>query len=105
MTVEIALVIAVLGFCVSLYFNMTSSRRSTKDADQREATALAKVDTKLDGIGDDVGEIKQDVKDMRSDMGDMRERLTAVEKSSKSAHERINDIVSGVIVVNRGGKH
>lgn len=93
MVIEVALVIASLGFCVSLYFNMTNSRRSNREADQREATILASVTASLDHINNNVCEIKQDVKELRVEIKDVRERLKSVEISTKSAHRRIDELV------------
>ena len=102
MTIEIMLVIAILGFCVSLYFNIGSAKRAERECNTKDAAIMGTMSAQVKNIDSNVGEVKKDVKTIQRDIGDVRNRLAAVENSTKAAHARINDIVDGKIQV--GGK-
>lgn len=82
MTVEISLLIAVIGCFMGLAGYL--SNRDTKLNDSAEWRG--RVDTKLDIAC----AIRKDVEAHGKDIEDMKERLVAVEQSCKSAHHRLD---------------
>ncbi|MGI6361003.1 MAG: hypothetical protein ACOX05_01690 [Bacillota bacterium] len=93
MTIEIALLIALLSFLVSLYFNIGNAKRSSKAADQKEATALTTIAVRLESISADVQEIKTTIKQIGEENKYIRDRVIMVEQTAKSAHRRLNEMI------------
>lgn len=92
MTIEIGLVIALIGLAISLYYNMTSAARASRCENKQDASALTTVIVKLENIGSDVKEIKTDMSSLQVEMKNITERLVIVEQSTKSAHKRIDEL-------------
>lgn len=90
MTIEIGLVIALIGLIVSVYFNITSAGRAARTENKQDAACLTTVIVKLENIGSDIKEIKTDMSGMQAEVKNIIERLAVVEESTKSAHKRID---------------
>lgn len=87
MTVEIGILIAIVGCFVGLAGWLAGrDRKIASDAEWKGT-----INAKLDVI---VG-IKEDVCDLETELHRHGERLTSVEESTKSAHKRIDEHVSG----------
>jgi peptidoglycan hydrolase CwlO-like protein len=96
MTIEVGLVIALIGLIVSVYFNITSAGRAARNENKQDASCLTTVIVKLENIGSDVKEIKTDMSGLQSEMKNITERLVVVEESTKSAHKRIDEMGGAV---------
>jgi hypothetical protein len=62
-------------------------KKITNDAEWRGT-----VNTKLDAIRSDIGNVGGDIKCLQATLVEHGERLTAVEESAKQAHKRIDEI-------------
>ena len=92
MTIEVGLVIALIGLIVSVYFNITAANRAARCENKEDAASLTTVIVKLENIGSDVKEIKTDMSSLQAEMKNVMERLVVVEQSTKSAHKRIDEM-------------
>jgi peptidoglycan hydrolase CwlO-like protein len=92
MTIEIGLVIALMGLVVSLYYNITAAARAARCENKEDASSLTTVIVKLENIGADIKEIKADMSGLQAEMKDVTQRLVIVEQSSKSAHKRLDEL-------------
>lgn len=92
MTIEIGLVIALMGLVVSLYYNITSAARAARCENKEDVSSLTTVIVKLENIGADIKEIKTDMSGLQAEMKDVTQRLVIVEQSTKSAHKRLDEL-------------
>jgi peptidoglycan hydrolase CwlO-like protein len=92
MTIEVGLIIALIGLIVSVYFNITSASRAARNENKQDASCLTTVIVKLENIGSDVKEIKTDMSNLKTEIKSITERLVVVEQSTKSAHKRIDEL-------------
>ena len=53
---------------------------------------MTTVIVKLENISAGISEIKLDIKDVKNEVKELRERVAKVESSTKSAHNRIDEI-------------
>jgi len=95
MTVELSILISVISVSFALYSGLSNMKRNSKKDTAEETAQLTTVIVKLENIGDGVSEIKADLKNVKGDMQELRERLVVVEQSTKSAHHRLDQLVSG----------
>ena len=102
MSVELTVIIAILGIVVSYqaYQLNKDKNRYQKKADikqeaKEEASYDAKLETQLDYISRGVDDIRIDLKANEKQIVALGERVTRVEDSSKQAHKRL-DKVEGV---------
>ncbi|MDD3347322.1 hypothetical protein [Oscillibacter sp.] len=93
MTVEVALLISGLSLAFSIFFGISTQRRSAKSDDKKDATEMTTVIVKLENIGTGITEIKSEMTNVKNDVKEDRERLIRVEESAKQAHKRLDDIV------------
>ena len=91
MTIEVALVISLLGLAVSLYFNMANSGRAERAENKQDASAITTVIVKLENIADDIREIKKERGVMQEEQKKIVERVAIVEQSSKNGHKRLDE--------------
>ena len=88
MTVEIGLLIAVIGCLIGLAGWLSGrDKKISNDAEWRGT-----VNTKLDAIRSDIGSVGGDIKCLQTTLAEHGERLTKVEESAKQAHLRITEI-------------
>lgn len=92
MTIEVGLIIALIGLIVSVYFNITSASRAARNENKQDASCLTTVIVKLENIGADIKEIKTDMSGLQLELKNITERLVVVEQSAKSAHKRIDEM-------------
>ena len=85
----ISLVVAV----AALLFTAASFKRNKFQDNSANATERATMTADIRYIRSSVDDIKLENKAIQRDIIDMRERVVAVEQSTKSAHNRIDEIV------------
>ena len=87
MTVEIGILIAVVGCFVGLGGWLAGrDKKIANDAEWRGS-----VNAKLDAIRIDIGGVGAEIKCLQTSISEHGERLRAVEESTKSAHRRIDE--------------
>ncbi len=91
MTIEIGVLIAVVGLAISFSTYMANRTKSVK-TDGRES---AEVKAGLDYIRQGVDTIRIDLKANEKNIGILTERVTRVEESTKQAHKRIDNYDGG----------
>lgn len=74
---------------VALLFSAYQFVRATEKEDTTQITTVL---IKLEGIADDIAEIKADMKNVKNDIRQLYERLAKVEASASSAHKRIDSV-------------
>lgn len=91
MTVELSLLIAIVGCFIGLGGWLSGrDKKIANDAEWRGA-----VNAKLDAIRIDIGGVGGDIKALQGSIAEHSERLTAVEESAKQAHKRIDELKKG----------
>lgn len=88
MTVEISIIIAVVGAVVSVASFVIGRQTASKDAGKHEGTMTSDLGYVKSGIDD----IKAEQREQRKTNTEFIARLTAVEESAKQAHKRIDRI-------------
>ncbi|MFU0791362.1 hypothetical protein JNUCC74_01030 [Cerasibacillus sp. JNUCC 74] len=90
MTVELGIVIGILGLAVSYLGYQLNKSKSIK-IDSRDT---AEVRSELGYIRKGVDDIRIDLKANEKNIAHLSERVTRVEESSKQAHKRIDNMES-----------
>lgn len=91
MTIELTILIAVLGFLISYQtYQLNKNKESRSDVRQN-----ARIEGQLDSIGKGVDDIRIDLKANEKNTALLTERVTRVEESAKQAHKRIDKIEGG----------
>ncbi|NBJ68923.1 MULTISPECIES: hypothetical protein [Clostridia] len=90
MTVELGIVVAILGLVVSYLGYQLNKSKSIK-TDTRDT---AEVRSELGYIRKGVDDIRIDLKANEKNIAHLSERVTRVEESSKQAHKRIDNMES-----------
>jgi hypothetical protein len=85
-------IISCVSIAVAVYFGTRTQKRAEAAEVEKESTVTATMMVKLEGIADDIKEIKSDNKNMQSEMKDFRERLALNEASIKSFHKRMDSV-------------
>lgn len=88
MTVEIGIVIAILGLVVSYQAYQLNKTKDVKTDTQESAELKAELGYIRKGVDD----IRIDLKANERQMIALGERITRVEESSKQAHKRIDNL-------------
>jgi septal ring factor EnvC (AmiA/AmiB activator) len=88
MTVEIGILVGVLGLIVSFQAYQLNKTKAVKTATQESA----ELKTELGYIRKGVDDIRIDLKANERQMIALGERITRVEESSKQAHKRIDNL-------------
>lgn len=84
----ISCIIAVFSF---LFAVKNNKRTDTKDIEER-VKENTRINTKLDGIGQDTREIKTEISEMRKSINSHDNKITKLEESCKSAHHRLDTL-------------
>lgn len=88
MTVELGILLAVIGCFVGLAGWLAGRDKKISNDSEWRGT----VNTKLDDIRTDIGNVSGEFKGIKTVITDHEKRLTVVEESNKSAHKRIDEI-------------
>jgi len=96
MTVELALVIAIVNLAFAIVFGYAAMRRNQKADDQKEQNNMTTVIIKLEAIRADTNEIKNDIKNVKTDVRHNSEDIIRVDESLKSAWKRINELAEKI---------
>lgn len=92
---EIVSCVSVLIALVSVFITIKNSKRTdTKDIEARVAENT-KLNVKLDGIANDVAEIKEEIRLQRQEVQNLAERVAKVEASATQAHRRLDSMQDG----------
>lgn len=86
----ISLVVAI----GALIFTALSFRRQTNKDNTESATERANLTADVRYIRNSVDDIKLENKSIQQDIRNMNERLVVVEQSTKSAHNRIDEVIN-----------
>lgn len=89
---EVAIVISVLSFLASVFFNIRNMKKSEKEEQQSESATMTTVIVKLENIGTGVSEIKSDLRNVKNELNEDREKIVRIDESCKQAHKRIDEI-------------
>lgn len=92
MTVEVGILISVLGVIIAYQGYQLNKQKETKSDSRQEA----KLQTQLDYISKGVDDIRIDLKANEKQMVALGERVTRVEESAKQAHKRIDNLIEEV---------
>lgn len=88
MSVELTVFVSIIGlFIAALTFITNLSRNNRKDTTEEveeRASMNVRVLTKLDGISDDLREIKKDNQDIRKDLSNLSDRVLILEQKQHS---------------------
>ena len=91
MTIELTILIAVLGFLISYQtYQLNKNKESRSDVRQS-----ARIEGQLDSIGKGVDDIRIDLKANEKNTALLTERVTRAEESVKQAHKRLDSIQGG----------
>lgn len=98
--IEPAILVALASLIGTVIFGILSAvhdsggdvRQQIEQA-KAEAARSAKIETALQRIQTDTGEIKDEQKAFREEVAEVNKKLLSVEQSVKSAHHRIDEIV------------
>jgi predicted nuclease with TOPRIM domain len=88
MTLDISILIAIVGCAMALYGGIRGFRNDSKS----DGRILEKLDTLMAYIA----EIKSELCNVKHENKEFFERLVKVEESSKSAHKRLDEMTKGV---------
>jgi len=91
MTVEIGIVVAVLGLVISYQAYQLNKTKDVKTDTQESAELKAELGYIRKGVDD----IRIDLKANEKQMVALGERITRVEESTKQAHKRIDSLEKG----------
>lgn len=89
---------------LAILISALSLGRTLKSDVKGDAGQLMEIIIKLEGISENVKEVKTDIKDVKSDNEKTKERLTIVEQSVKSAHRRIDGLRNEHLAEDLGGR-
>lgn len=81
-------IITLCALAVSVIMMLLSMRKGT----QRDAAAQARQEAKLDNLITGVNDIRLDMKSLKNDISAHSAKLAELEASSKTAHERIEEL-------------
>lgn len=95
MTVELGILISVLGLIIAYQTYQLNRQKDVKSDTREGAKQDAKLQTRLDYISKGVDDIRIDLKANEKQMIALGERVTRVEESSKQAHKRIDKLEKG----------
>lgn len=88
---DITVIISALALLVSGAALLLNGRKESR----ANAAGSARVEAKLDAIGNGVEDIRVEMRTIRSRVDSMGERLSAVEASVKSANHRLDQLEKG----------
>ena len=87
MTIELTIFVSIAGLLIAALtfitnFNRNSKNDTTAEVEER-ASMNARLLTKLDGISDDLRDIKKDNQDMRKEMSHLADRVLILEQTAE----------------------
>ena len=91
MTIEIAIVLSVASFVITLIKATSDIKRGNKQDTKEETSQIATVLAKLENISDGVADIKKEINTIKNDVREDHDRIIRVEESAKQAHKRIDE--------------
>lgn len=92
MTIELAIVISVASFVITLIKTISDMKRGHKQEVQEDTSQIASVLVKLENISEGIADIKKEINTIKNDVRDDHDRIIRLEESAKQAHKRIDEI-------------
>ena len=92
MDIELTMLISLISVSFALYSGIANLKRNNVVDIKKDAAETATINVKLDTINKGVEDIKLEQKSTNKDIKDLNERIVVVEQSTKSAHNRIDEL-------------
>ena len=93
--VVITMIISIAALFIGLFQYVRKENKSDIKEARNQATSevsrITEVMIKLDHIALDLADIKSEIKGVKNEMNSFRDRLTRVEMTANSAHQRLDD--------------
>lgn len=96
MNIEVTVICTVIGAIIG-YMSYQKKNQKDIEADAAQKTLLS---TKLDYISKGVDDIRVDIKSQDRSIRDLTVRMVKCEESTKSAHHRLDELISKGDVTN-----
>ncbi len=96
MNIEVTVICTVIGAIIG-YMSYQKKNQKDIEADAAQKTLLS---TKLDYISKGVDDIRVDIKSQDRSIRDLTVRMVKCEESTKSAHHRLDELISKGDVAN-----
>ena len=95
MTIEIALLISVISVAFAVYTGITNNRRNIKSDSQKDAIEMTTVTVRLEGMSNEIVEMKTYSKELSSEMKDMVRQQIIMDQSLNAAWKKIDSLTGG----------
>jgi predicted nucleic acid-binding Zn-ribbon protein len=95
MTIEIALLIAMLSIGFTAYNSLSGSARAARKDTRTEATRSTEVMVKLETISNSLIELKTEVRSSREEIQELRERIIVAEQNAGVVRSRLEELARG----------
>ncbi|MDF2844785.1 MAG: hypothetical protein K0R00_3211 [Herbinix sp.] len=92
MSIEVTILISVMGVCLSGLFGFAIYLRNKRTDDQAEATQSATILTELKNILTGIADIKRDISDIKEDAKKDHDSIIRQDESLKSAWASIKEL-------------
>lgn len=93
MTWELFLaIVGMVSAIFSIAFAVRNNKRQNDQQTRSEALSMARIEGKLDNVGQGVDDMRVEMRSQRSQISSMDTRLARCEESVKSAHHRIDEV-------------
>ena len=90
--IDLPLVMSGVSLLVGLYATMHALKRANKTEHQQDASEMATVIVKLEGIEKGIDEIKTESRSMKTEVKEIRDRLITAEQRLQSAWGMIEEL-------------
>lgn len=92
MNITITLLCTILGAIISYVTFFRKYNKEVKEETENETTKLVTISLKLDGISNNINEIREDQKEHAKSFNDLSERVTLIEHSLKEMKKRVDSV-------------
>ena len=100
MNIEVTVICTIMGAILG-YMSYQKKNQKDIENDAAQKTALS---TKLDYISKGVDDIRVDIKSQDRSIRDLTVRMVKCEESTKSAHHRLDELISKGVDIHEGIK-
>jgi predicted nucleic acid-binding Zn-ribbon protein len=95
MTIEIALLIAILSIGFTAYNSLSGTVRTARRDTHAEAARSTEVMVKLETINNSLIELKTDFRSTREEIQELRERIIVTEQNAGVVRSRLDELARG----------